>query len=106
MRSPELVPLWFQRGLVIVTAGVICLGGVGLLLAVVGIYHFYIAVVVGGLATVALTAIAWPRPEVAIRRCGPVPGRPSECASSPAGSLAWNAHYAGHHVAIGRDPGV
>ncbi len=23
-----------------------------------------------------------------------------------AGSAAWNAHYAGHHVAIGRDPGV
>ncbi len=106
MRSAELVPLWFQRGLVIVTAGVICVGGVGLLLAVVGIYHFYIAVVVGGLATVALTAIAWPRPEVATSpmRTGTWPAI-GMCLVA-AGSLAWNAHYAGHHVAIGRDPGV
>jgi hypothetical protein len=104
--SADLVPLWFQRGLVIVTAGIVCVGGVGLLLAVVGAYHFAVALVVGGLAAVALTVIAWPRPAPAAS-----PTRTGTWAAIgmcvvAAGSVGWNAHYAGHHVAIGRDPGV
>jgi hypothetical protein len=128
---PDVVPLWFQRGLVFVTAGVVGVGGVGLLLAVLGVYHFAVALVVGGLATIALTAIAWPRPAVATAALAtptlPAPTLPAPTLPAPtlpagptrprtwpaiamclvaAGSIAWNAHYAGHHVSIGRDPGV
>lgn len=104
--TPDLVPLWFQRGLVIVTAGVVCVGGVGLLLAVLGVYHFSIAVVVGGLATIVLAAIAWPRSGLApsATRTGTWPAI-GMCLVAAA-SFAWNAHYSGRHVAIGRDPGV
>jgi hypothetical protein len=85
---------------------VIGVGGVGLLLAVLGVYHFVVALVVGGLATIALTALAWPRSALATSpiRIGTWPAI-GMCLVA-AGSTAWNAHYAGHHVAIGRDPGV
>ena len=106
--SADLIPLWFQRGLVIVTAAVVCIGGVGLLLAVLGVYHLAVALVVGGLAMVLVTAVAWPR-------AAPASAAPSTRGSVfaaigmcvvAAASVAWNGHYAGHHVSIGRDPGV
>jgi hypothetical protein len=97
------LPLWFQRGLVLVTAAVLWVGGFGLLLAVFGVYSLAPVLIVGALGTAATTTLAWPRG-----------ARAHTKATWPAvamllvalASAGWNARYAGHHVIIGRDPGI
>jgi hypothetical protein len=102
------LPLWFQRGLVVVTAAVLWVGGFGLLLAVLGDYSLAPVLIVGGLGTAATTAVAWPRSRARAR------ARARSRATWPTiamglvalASFGWNARYAGHHVIIGRDPGI
>jgi hypothetical protein len=104
--TPEFLPLWFERGLVVVTAAIVSCGGFGLLLAFVGHYRILPVLLVGGVVTIALSAVAWPD-----RRRGHVSARTAVPAAIgmivvAIGSMAWNAAYSGHHVAVGRDPGV
>jgi len=98
------VPLWFDCGLVVACAAVVAFGAVGLLLAVVGHYRALVVFPFGAAGTLVGALIAWPR-----RSSGK-----SGAATLPAigmclvamGFALWNAAYASHHVAIGRDPGV
>jgi hypothetical protein len=104
--ASDLLPLWFQRGLVIAVAGVVSFGGFGLFLAVLGVYHFALVAVVGAILTAALSTIAWPRRAWAPTRR---PGVTLPAIAMCVGALAfagWNAHYAAHHISIGRDSGV
>jgi hypothetical protein len=102
---PHSLPLWFERGLVVATAGVVSFGGFGLLLAVFGHYRMLTAFALGIAGTVLGTALAWPW-----RTSGPT----SRAVQLPAVGMClvaagfglWNSGHAGHHVAIGRDPGV
>ena len=108
--ADDLLPLWFQRGLVVVTSAVLGFGGFGLLLSVIGKYHILLTLAVGSVLTTLACVMAWPRrSEIAAVDPGSSPG-----VRFPAigmciialGFALWNGHYAGHHVAIGRDPGV
>lgn len=103
--APDLLPRWYQAGLVVVTAAVVSIGGLGLVLAGLGDYHVGVAVGAGAVVAAALSAAAWPA-----RRATPQSGRtalPAVAMCVVAVAFAsWNARYAGHHVAIGRDPGI
>ena len=99
-------PLWFERGLVTATAAVVSFGSSGLLLALAGHYRMSLVAVLGAGGGALLSLFAWPRRN---------PDRPGDRrATLPAvglcvlavGVTAWNSVDAGHHVAIGRDPGV
>ena len=59
--ASDLTPLWFRRGLTIATAGLLSFGGFGLLLAVLGVYHFVPVLIVGAILTAGLSALAWPK---------------------------------------------
>jgi Dolichyl-phosphate-mannose-protein mannosyltransferase len=106
----DLLPLWFERGLVVATAGVLSFGGFGLLLAVVGQYSMLPAFAVGTLLTVLVSTLAWPRRGAH----STVDRNKSRAVRYPAigmcimalGFAIWNGIDAGQHVAIGRDPGV
>jgi len=106
----EPLPMWFERGVVVVAAAVVSFGGFGLLLAVMGSYHLAVVLPVGAALTVALSWLAWPhRPRH--RRGDATPARGAAAAAMAMCllalvSMAWNGLHAGHHVAIGRDPGV
>jgi hypothetical protein len=92
--------------LVIAVAALLSFGGFGLLLAVLGSYHFGLVVVVGAVGTALLSVIAWPRRAWAgPRRPGVTWPAVGMCIGALV-FLAWNAHYAAHHVTIGRDSGV
>lgn len=106
----DLLPLWFERGLVVATAGMLSFGGFGLLLAVLGRYAMVPAFAVGTLLTVLVSVLAWPR-----RRDHSTGDRSkSRGIRYPAIGMCivalafavWNGSDAAHHVAIGRDPGV
>jgi len=107
---PDLLPLWFERGLVVATTGVLSFGGIGLLLAVVGQYSMLSAFAGGTALTVLASILAWPRRGEQSTRDHIV----SRGVRYPAigmcimalGFAIWNGADAGHHVAIGRDPGV
>ncbi len=102
----DLLPLWFQRGLLVASTAVLSFGGAGLFLAALEVYHFALAVLFGAVLTVLLSSIAWPRrawapsrqPKVTLPAIGMCVGALT--------FAVWNAHYAAHHVAIGRDSGV
>jgi hypothetical protein len=103
---PDLLPLWFERGLVVVVAAVISFGAFGLLMAVLGDYSTLPVFLVGAAGTVVLSLLAWPRRS----STGPAP----RGARLPAigmcvvalGFLVWNGVDNGHYVAIDRDPGI
>jgi len=92
--------------LVAVTAAVLAFGGFGLLLAVLGIYHLLPVVIVGTVATLGITAIAWPGHRSAARSRRMVTLPAVGMCILALGLAVWNGREAGHHVAIGRDPGV
>jgi hypothetical protein len=99
-------PVWFEYLVVVAISGVLSFGGFGLFLAVLGHYRAGPTLLVGAAGTVAGTVLGRP----ARRR------RPSASPSQQlptvvmclvaAGVGVWNAVYAGHHVAVDRDPGV
>jgi hypothetical protein len=104
--TSEVLPLWFERGLIVVTAAVLWFGGFGLFLAVLGDYHFLAVVVVGLLGTLGTSLLAWPkRRTVATRPRGVVLPAVGMCLVAVV-FLGWNSRYSSHQVAIGRDPGV
>jgi hypothetical protein len=108
--SADQLPLWFERGLIVATSGVLAFGGFGLLLAVVGLYAIVPVLAVGTLLTVLASVLAWPRSSEHHTR----DHRLSRGVRYPAigmclvalGFAIWNGIDAGHHVAIGRDPGI
>jgi hypothetical protein len=104
--SSDLLPRWFQRGLVILVAAVLSFGGFGLFLAIAGVYHFALVCVVGVVGTAVLSTIAWPR-RTWVQSSRPGVTLPAfvMCLGAVA-FAAWNAHYSAHHVLIGRDSGV
>lgn len=110
VEAPDLLPLWFERGLVVATAGVLSFGGFGLLLAVLGQYRMVPAFTGGTLLTVLTSLLAWPRRGEHRSADHGV----SSGVRHPAigmcvialGFAIWNGSTAAHHVAIGRDPGV
>jgi len=105
-----LLPLWFERGLVVVTAAMLGFGGFGLLLSVVGKYHILLTLAVGSVLTILACTLAWPRH----REVAPVDAGSTRGVRYPAigmciialGFAVGNGQYAGHHATIGRDPGV
>jgi hypothetical protein len=106
----DQLPPWFERGLVVATAGVLSFGGFGLLLAVVGRYSILPVVAVGSVLTVLASVLAWPRPgehSIGDRRMsrGVLYPAIGMCIIA-LGFALWNGQDAAHHVAIGRDPGV
>ena len=104
--TPEAIPLWFERLLVIATAGVLAFGSFGLLLAVIGVYHFSVVLPVGLVLTAGLSWVAWPEgPPRSTGRRVTSWAAAAMCVVA-IGSATWNGLHAGHHVAIGRDPGV
>lgn len=103
---PDLLPLWFERGLVVVIAAVVFFGAFGLLMAVLGHYSALPVFLVGGVGTVIGSVLAWPRR----KSTGPAP----RGARLPAigmcivalGFFVWNGMENGHYVSIDRDPGI
>jgi hypothetical protein len=102
-----LTPRWFDYLVVVGCSAVLCFGGFGLLLAVVGRFSTAPVFLLGAVGTVVCTVLGRPtrRP----------PGTRSRAAvTAPAlgmcfvavGAAAWNALYAGHNVVVGSDPGV
>lgn len=110
LAAPELLPLWFERGLVVATVGVLSFGGFGLLLAVVGHYSILPVVAVGTVLTVVASVVAWPRrAEHSTGARGMSRGIRYPAIGMciiAVGFATWNGLDAAHHVAIGRDPGV
>jgi hypothetical protein len=101
----ETLPLWFQRGLVVVSAAVVSFGAIGLFLADLGAYSFAVVLPVGLAATVGLSVLAWLRkPTGTFRGAGALPAT-GMCLVALV-FFGWNSYYASQHVAIGRDPGV
>lgn len=98
------VSLWFERGLVIACAAVVAFGAVGLLLAVLGHYKVLVVFPLGAAGTLAGALIAWPRRSSGRSGAATLPAI-GMCLVAVCFAL-WNAAYASHHVAIGRDPGV
>jgi hypothetical protein len=100
-----ILPLWFERGLVLVCAAVLSFGGFGLLFAFFGHYTMASAYLLGGAGTVVLTALSWRR--LRPRGTPPARGGPAiaMCFIALASAL-WNGLKAGHFVAVDRDPGV
>jgi hypothetical protein len=92
--------------LTVAVAGVLSFGGFGLLLAVSGVYHFGLVLVVGALLTAGLSAVAWPDRVAAGRVPAGVTAPALVLCAGMVAFVGWNASYAGHHVTIGRDPGV
>lgn len=103
---PDLLPLWFERGLVLVVAAVVSAGAAGLLLAFLGYFSILAVLTAGALGTALLGRLAWPR-----RRPDPDAGRSPRLAALgmclvALGFFAWNGVDAGHYVSVDRDPGV
>ena len=103
---PDLLPLWFERGLVVAIAAVLSFGAFGLLMAVMGHYSPLPVFLVGAAGTGFGSVLAWPRREAT----GPAP----RGVRLPAigicvvalGFLVWNGVENGHYVSVDRDPGV
>ena len=103
---PDLLPLWFERGLVVAIAAVLSFGAFGLLMAVMGHYSPLPVFLVGTAGTAFGSVLAWPRREAT----GPAP----RGVRLPAigicvvalGFLVWNGVENGHYVSVDRDPGV
>lgn len=103
---PDLLPLWFERCLVVVIAAVLWFGAFGLLMAVLGRYSALPVFLVGGVGTAISSAVAWPRR----KPTGPAP----RGVRLPAigicivalGFLVWNGVDNGHYVLVDRDPGI
>lgn len=103
---PDQLPLWYERGLVVVIAAVVFFGAFGLLMAVLGHFSVLPVFLVGGVGTVIGSVLAWPRR----KSDAPAP----RAVRFPAigmcvialGFLVWNGVDNGHYVSIDRDPGV
>lgn len=103
---PDLLPLWFERGLVVVIAAVVFFGAFGLLMAVLGHFSVLPVFLVGGVGTAIASVLAWPRR----KSDGPAP----KGVRLPAigmcvialGFLVWNGVENGHYVSVDRDPGI
>jgi hypothetical protein len=99
-------PFWFEYLVLIGGVGVLSFGGIGLLLGDLGHYSAALALSLGAVGTVAGVLVGRPRrDEMAPRGRAATPPALAMCAVA-IGIAAWNAVYIGHHVAIGRDPGV
>ena len=103
---PDLLPLWFERGLVVVIAAVVCLGAFGLLMAVLGHYSVLPVLLVGGVGTAIASVLAWPKR----KSTGPAPRGIRLPAIGMCivalGFLVWNGVNNGHYVLVDRDPGI
>jgi len=101
--AEEILPRWFEGLLIVAVAGVLSWGGAGLLLADLGKYSVVRAATLGCVGTLVGLLVAW-------RSLGPA--RPGSrhgvaiamCVAAVA-IAGWHGKNAGHHVAIGRDPG-
>jgi hypothetical protein len=107
--STSQLPLWFERGLVVIIAAVASIGGFGLLLALLGKYSSWLAFSIGGVGAVIVSVAAWPRRAPGADRArAPRTVRFSAlgmCAVA-LGFTLWNGIDAGHYVSVDRDPGV
>ena len=103
--ASDLVPLWFERGLVIACAAVLSFGAVGLLFAVLGDYRMLTVFLLGAAGTVLSALVAWPRRRASGSSRSAVIPAIGMCLVA-LGFALWNGVDAGHHVAIGRDPGA
>jgi hypothetical protein len=103
---PDLLPLWFERALVVVIAAVVFFGAFGLLMAVLGHFSVLPVFLVGGVGTVIASIFAWPKR----KSDGPAPlgvrlPAIGMCVIA-LGFLVWNGVDNGHYVSVDRDPGV
>lgn len=99
------VPIWFEAGLLVLAAAVVSFGGFGLFLAVLGSYHAAPALLLGAAGTALLSILAWPRR--VDRKVGAGAALPAVLLCVIAVSwTGWNAAHPGHHILVGRDPGV
>jgi hypothetical protein len=99
-------PFWFEYLVLIGGVAVLSFGGIGLLLADLGHYSAALALSLGAIGTVAGVLLGRPRHDgMSPRGRGATLPALVMCAVA-IGIAAWNAAYIGHHVAIGRDPGV
>lgn len=99
------LPAWFAYLVLIGCSGVLCFGGVGLLLAVIGHYSLGAALPLGAVGTAGCVAVARPRrSEKTFRRSATLPALATTATAGVIG--LWNAAFAGGHVAADRDPGV
>jgi hypothetical protein len=105
-RRGVLTPRWFDYIVVVGCSGVLCFGGFGLLLAVVGHFSGAPVFLLGAAGTVVCTVLGRPT-----KRPYGTHSRPAVTASAlgmcfvAVGAAVWNALYAGHDVAVGTDPG-
>jgi hypothetical protein len=102
--APERAPWWFEQSLIVVCATVLAWGGAGELLAYRGDYTLARAAIIGSVGTVVAIVFVAMRVRPADREPS---SRPAIAMLLVAGAVAaYNAIYAGHHVAGDRDPGI
>lgn len=104
-----VTPLWFDYLLVVAACGVLGVGGVGLLLADIGQYRASWSIWIGLVAAAVAVILVRPRSR-SLANTSSIPIRIHlVCAGIclvAFGQAIWNFAYAGHHVAVDRDPGI
>lgn len=104
-------PVWFERLVLVVVATVCSVGLVGLVLALVGVYRTWAALLVGLPLAAACVAAVWRTPGPATPGGASGPGRrhagPAAAVAVvvAVGFTAWASWAPSHHVLINRDPG-
>jgi hypothetical protein len=99
------LPIWFAYLVLFGCSAVLCFGGVGLLLSILGRYSLHLVLPPGVAATVACTWLG--RPPIRRKR-RTLSDHLSALALTAAAVVVgvWNAGLAGTHLAVDRDPAV